>query len=403
MLLFFRIFGWDNFKTNGWKIAKLAMILATLLEAALVMIFPGYFRITRVLRPFFLAEHIQVLRGRISLIFRTIYKMPEFFFLMLFFVLFYSLMAFTLFSGNPNDPYFSDLFESFLNIFILQTTANYPDVTIPAVKQNSLASLFFISFLMIQLYFIFNLNIATVFNNYKEELENKKVSTYVRNRVAILAAFRMLDYEGKGYIESSTWVMLFLKIRPWSTEKKAMSKFENEDKEKTGRVSLLQFIRLCDVILVKIGNPLLKGQEKKVTRWMTFPKIRKIIDHKAFKFSIIALIFLSCLLVVLELSLEDFRHPFWSRFVEPLLIVVFGGEMVLKFLGYGFTEFIKRKWNVYDSITVAISALGYILNLAQIPQLKCTYNQPLQQAEHCANSCLFFLYKIPQHLLSLLV
>lgn len=205
-------------------------------------------------------------------------KMPEFFFLMFFFVLFYALMAFTLFSGNPDDPYFKDLFESFLNIFILQTTANYPDVTIPAVKTSPFASLFFMSFLLIQLYFVFNLNIATVFNNYKEELENKKVSTYVRNRVAILAAFRMLDYDNHGYVDQNTWTLLFLKIRPWSSERKAIQKFSYEDKSQTGKVNLLGFIRLCDTILVKVPS-LLRKQEKKVSKWISFPRIRKIVEH----------------------------------------------------------------------------------------------------------------------------
>ncbi len=61
--------------------------------------------------------------------------------------------------------------------------------------------MFFVSFLLIQLYFIFNLNIATVFNSYKEETENKKVSDYVRKRVAMTASFRMLDDENTGFVD----------------------------------------------------------------------------------------------------------------------------------------------------------------------------------------------------------
>lgn len=204
--------------------------------------------------------------------------MPEFFFMMIFTVVFYSLMAYTLFSTNPDDNYFRDIFESFISIFVLQTTANYPDVTIPAVRASPMASLFFISFLMIQLYFIFNLNIATVFNNYKEELETKKLSLYIRKRIAMVAAFRMLDYENHGYIDRKTWTNLFLTLRPYSTETKALQKFEKEDPSSAGKIDMLHFFHLSDIILTKVKKPISK-RERTAANWFTFPRIKKIVEH----------------------------------------------------------------------------------------------------------------------------
>jgi hypothetical protein len=277
MGLYFGVYGWQNFKTNWWKILKFTLILATIVDSILSILYPDLIRVTRILRPLIFAEHFGVLRQKIALICKTIARMPEFIFLMFFNVIFYSLVAYTLFSPNKNDPYFGSLYESFMSIFILQTTANYPDVTIPAVRKHPAASIFFVSFLLIQLYFIFNLNIATVFNLYKEQLDRKKVATYIRNRVAVLAAFRMLDPEQKGFIELRAWQLLFRELRPWTDQNKAIAKFEKENVDDTGRINLLQFLHLADDIMRKIDKPI---HVRHATRFIYFPMLAKIVRHE---------------------------------------------------------------------------------------------------------------------------
>jgi two pore calcium channel protein 1 len=270
--------------------------------------------------------------------------MPEFLFLMIFNVIFYTLVAYTLFSPNKNDQYFSSLFESFISIFVLQTTANYPDVTVPSVTNHPAASLFFISFLLIQLYFVFNLNIATVFNIYKGELEERVIASYIRKRVAILAAFKMLDTESKGYITMDTWKSLFKTIRPWSDEQKAIAKFEKENVEDTGRISLVQFFHLCDDIMKGIERP---RRVRKAANFIHFPLLLKIVNHKLFKLGIIVLTGLNCVFVVLQLIFEDYGHPsIWSKILEPTFIVLFTLELLLKLGGQGPKGFIRRKWNL---------------------------------------------------------
>lgn len=43
--------------------------------------------------------------------------------LLLFVILFYSVLGFYLFSSNADDPYFSSLFKAFISLFVLLTTA----------------------------------------------------------------------------------------------------------------------------------------------------------------------------------------------------------------------------------------------------------------------------------------
>jgi two pore calcium channel protein 1 len=370
MCIYFRLYGWQNFRWNGWKIFKFILIIASLIDCSFSIVFPHMFRITKILRPFFLAEHVSVLRARISLIFRTIAKMPEFLFLMLFNVLFHSLIAYTLFSTNDHDHYFSNLYDSFLNIFILQTTANYPDVTIPAVTEWPFSSLFFVWFLLLQLYFVFNLNIAFVFNNYKAELENRKVASYIRNRVALLAAFRMLDSDLKGYIDLETWKALFKVYRPRSSEAKAISKFEMEDVNRTGKVDLCQFFRLCDDIKKKIH---VAPHARRAIKGLRYAPLLKIVNHKIFKTVILVLIGLNCFLAIFQIVFENPRKPkLWSKIFDIFFILAFLVELILKFIAQGPLAYVKKKWNLYDSFIVIASVVGLILESAHITQLKPT-------------------------------
>ena len=50
MCLYFRVYGWENFKMNGWKIVKFVLLVGTLVDVGFQIFFPSMFRVTRVLR-----------------------------------------------------------------------------------------------------------------------------------------------------------------------------------------------------------------------------------------------------------------------------------------------------------------------------------------------------------------
>ena len=57
-------------------------------------------------------------------------------------------------------------------MIILVTTANFPDVMLPAYEKNYWWMLYFVSFLLLGLYFMMNFLLANVFNNFKDRLES---------------------------------------------------------------------------------------------------------------------------------------------------------------------------------------------------------------------------------------
>lgn len=101
-------------------------------------------------------------------------------------------LGFYLFSPNPSDPYFSTLEDSIVSLFVLLTTANFPDVMMPSYSRNPWSCVFFIVYLSIELYFIMNLLLAVVFDTFNDIEKRKFKSLLLHKRTAIQHAYRLL-------------------------------------------------------------------------------------------------------------------------------------------------------------------------------------------------------------------
>ena len=101
------------------------------------------------------------------------------------------------FEGYQQFPNFGD---GVFNLVILLTTANFPDVMLPAYNKNWFYASFFIIFLILGLFFLLNLVLAKVFVNYKKTLESRSESKGEQRVKHIQHYFEVIDKEGKGYL-----------------------------------------------------------------------------------------------------------------------------------------------------------------------------------------------------------
>ena len=92
------------------------------------------------------------------------------------FVLVYSAVGFFVFEYKIEGyMYFATLSDSYYSMLILLTTANYPDVMLPAYNASFFWSLFFVSFLILGLYALLNLLLAQVFNGFRNRLVDEGI------------------------------------------------------------------------------------------------------------------------------------------------------------------------------------------------------------------------------------
>jgi len=101
----------------------------------------------------------------------------------------------------------------FAKMWILFTTANSPDVFIPAYSHNKLTVIFFIVYLVIMLYVLGNVLLAKVYDAYKEKLTANLTDFQEKQQLAILHAFDLLcedDREGGRHITVEKWREFFI-------------------------------------------------------------------------------------------------------------------------------------------------------------------------------------------------
>ncbi|CAG08550.1 unnamed protein product, partial [Tetraodon nigroviridis] len=190
-----RWLGFHTFIRHKRTMVKTCVLMLQFVEAIVVLIRQtSHMRVTRALRPIFLVDcrYCGAVRRNLRQIFQSLPPFIDILLLLLFFMVIFAILGFCLFSSNSSDPYFSTLENSLVSLFVLLTTANFPDVMMPAYSKNRWSCVFFIVYLSIELYFIMNLLLAVVFDTFNDVEKMKFKSLLLHKRSAIDHAFQLL-------------------------------------------------------------------------------------------------------------------------------------------------------------------------------------------------------------------
>ena len=90
----------------------------------------------------------------------------------IFYVLFFGLLGVRIFKGSvEGSQYFPTYVDGAFNMLVLLTTANSPDIMLPAYEQHRGLIVFFIVYLLIGVFLLLHLLMALFYNNYKVRYE----------------------------------------------------------------------------------------------------------------------------------------------------------------------------------------------------------------------------------------
>ena len=95
----------------------------------------------------------------------------------------------------------SSIKETFYELFILLTTANFPDVMLPAYNVGWTQSLIFIIFLTVGLYFFLNIILASVFNVFKGRIEDQAKENHEKRIERILECINRYSDESQEHLD----------------------------------------------------------------------------------------------------------------------------------------------------------------------------------------------------------
>ncbi|XP_058387456.1 two pore channel protein 1 isoform X3 [Diceros bicornis minor] len=364
-----RWLGLHTFIRHKRTMVKTSVLLVQFIEAIVVLVRQtSHVRVTRALRCIFLVDcrYCGGVRRNLRQIFQSLPPFMDILLLLLFFMIIFAILGFYLFSPNPSDPYFSTLENSIVSLFVLLTTANFPDVMMPSYSRNPWSCVFFIVYLSIELYFIMNLLLAVVFDTFNDIEKRKFKSLLLHKRTAIQHAYRLLVSQrrpaGISYRQFEG-LMRFYKPRMTAGERYLTFKALNQSN--TPLLSLKDFYDIYEVAALKWKAKRNREHwfdDLPRTAFLIFKGINILVKSKAFQYFMYSVVAVNGVWVLVEtfmLKGGNFfsKHVPWSYVV---FLTIYAVELFLKVAGLGPVAYLSSGWNLFDFSVTAFAFLGLL-------------------------------------------
>ncbi|XP_078277857.1 two pore channel protein 1 isoform X2 [Rhinoraja longicauda] len=365
-----RWLGFQTFIRHKRTMLKSSVLFVQFIEVIVVLIRQtSHVRVTRALRPIFLVDcrYCGAVRRNLRQIFQSLPPFIDILSLLLFFMVIFAILGFYLFSANPLDPYFSTPEDSLVSLFVLLTTANFPDVMMPAYSKNSWSCVFFIVYLSIELYFIMNLLLAVVFDTFNDVEKRKFKSLLLHKRSAIEHAFRLLVSKRRhNGISFKQFEGLMRYYYPRMSARDKYLTFKALKKSNTELLGIEDFYNFYEVTGLK-WKAKRSGDywfyDLPHTPFLIFKGINILVKSKAFQYAMYVVIAVNGIWILADtLMIKD--GAFFLRIVPWSYIVfltIYGVEMLLKITGLGPSEYFTSGWNLFDFLVTIFAFVGIVV------------------------------------------
>lgn len=364
-----RWLGFHTFIRHKRTMVKTCVLLLQFVEAIVVLIRQtSHMRVTRALRPIFLVDcrYCGAVRRNLRQIFQSLPPFIDILLLLLFFMVIFAILGFCLFSPNTADPYFNTLENSLVSLFVLLTTANFPDVMMPAYSKNRWSCVFFIVYLSIELYFVMNLLLAVVFDTFNGVEKMKFKSLLLHKRSAIDHAFQLLVSRQRPMgvsLKQFDGLMRF--YRPRMSARDRFLTYKALNTSGAPHLSLQDFYKFYEVTGLK-WKARRSGEywfdDLPHTTFLIFKGINLLVKSKAFQYAMYVVVAINGVWILVETFTLNSGFS-WSRLVPWSYIVfltIYGVEVLLKITGLGPMAYFSSGWNLFDFSVTVFAFLGLI-------------------------------------------
>uniref|UniRef100_H3CLP0 Two pore segment channel 2 n=1 Tax=Tetraodon nigroviridis TaxID=99883 RepID=H3CLP0_TETNG len=216
------LIGWEEFKKNKWLISYMVVISVSFIDwmLSVSMVCDERLRVRRLIRPFFLLQNSSLMKKTLKCIKRTLPEIASVILLLALHLCLFTMIGMLLFA-KTEDPekneewslHFRNLPMALTSLLVLLTTANNPDVMMPAYSLNRIYAVFFVLFSVIGTYCLMNLLTAIIYNQFRGYLLMSVQTSIIRRRLGIRAAFQVLtSHEDRQAAEQQVCVEAVLKV-----------------------------------------------------------------------------------------------------------------------------------------------------------------------------------------------
>ncbi|XP_043827837.1 two pore calcium channel protein 2 [Dromiciops gliroides] len=374
------LIGWKEFLKNPWLLAYIVALVVSLADWTVSLSFACQetVRIRRLVRPFFLLQNSSMMKKTLKCIKRTLPEMASVALLLAVHLCLFAMLGMLLFMREKDEQkdqerrlYFRNLPESLTSLLVLLTTANNPDVMIPAYSKNRAYSIFFIVFTVIGSLFLMNLLTAIIYNQFRGYLMEAIQSSLFRRRLGIRAAFEVLcSLEGAEIhplvvgVKPETFLQVIRKVKMSLYCKEAIT--QTVASHAGGLMSADQFQSVFD----ELDKDAIKESPPRPEYHSTvLQRAQAIFGHRYFDYLGNAVAFGNivsiCVFLVMDADkLPSERDDFILGVLNCFFILYYVLEMLLKVFALGLKGYISFFSNIFDGILTVILLVLEISTLA---------------------------------------
>ncbi|CAH4030619.1 two pore calcium channel protein 1-like isoform X2 [Pieris brassicae] len=363
--------GWGTIFKHKRTMIKGVTLLIMLLEAVVVLCRQSsHFRVTRALRPIFLVDtrHCGGVRRFIRQILQSLPPILDMLGLLMFFVATYSLLGYYLFSEHIDNGHFRTLSDSFVSMFVLLTTANFPDVMMPSYAKSKWYAVFFILYIITVLYVLMNLMLAVVYETFTRIEREKCRALLLHRRGAARRAFRLLvSRRAPHAVKLRHFAGLIRHYAPHYSGLDVYLMFKQLNQSTTGGLSRTEFANVYEVFALRWAPQTSRAPWYADSPLEPLGRAAAVIVHRPyFEYVIYALIIgngLAMVLRVLEAAgdLQDSARLLCASWDTWLFLTLFLIEAALRIMACGLSAYLESGWNVFDLSVTLLALMGAVL------------------------------------------
>ncbi|KAM9765961.1 two pore channel protein 2 [Menidia menidia] len=370
------LIGWEEFRKSKWLISYTVVISVSVIDwvLSISMVCDEKLRVRRLIRPFFLLQNSSLMKKTLKCINRTLPEIASVILLLALHLCLFTMIGMLLFA-KTDDPkkngewelHFRDLPSSLTSLLVLLTTANNPDVMIPAYSQHRGYAIFFIAFSVIGTYCLMNLLTAIIYNQFRGYLLMSVQTSITRRRLGIRAAFQVLSCHrvqeaSQKLVGVDDVLEVMARVKMQSYYRAAITTMARQHAD-AGHMDREQFTKIFDELdkdRIKEHPPLPQYRSAVLQRFQV------IFSH--FYLSVlgnaVALANILCICTVLVLNSEKStaeRDNYLLGIINLCFILYYLFEMCAKIFAFGWRGYLSYRNNLFDGL---LTTLLMILQIA---------------------------------------
>ncbi|KAL6441388.1 hypothetical protein ACFW04_003544 [Cataglyphis niger] len=367
--------GWAPMLKHKRTILKFITLVIMFLEAMTILVRQSsHFRVTRALRPIFLIDtkYCGGVRRFVRQILLTLPPILDMLGLLFFLIIVYTVLGYYMFSEMNRN--FSTLQDSFVSLFVLLTTANFPDVMMPSYSQNKWYAIYFVSYLCTMLYVMMNLMLAVVNETFTSRERDKFKKLFLHKRKACQHAFKLLvSKQDPDKMRFRQFEGLMRYYAPNKSLRDIVLMFCHMNASGSGALNCEEFLSIYDAATLQWDLQYSNIPWYRTTTWWPLQMLctgaHTVIKWPYFEMLVCVIITGNCIAMIIRIiepssSLVESAHGFAACWDTLLFGGLFVAEALAKVLALGIRCYLSSGWNLFDlgtSIMTLVAACALIL------------------------------------------